>query len=124
MFGSTVRIPHNLLRLLGWLANLVLLVSQYACFLYVAWIVPKSGANPLFTVDELVYQIKAVKAAVTITHKNDFRNFARQVYMFNLESMPSMMHATTKLLINLLPLSTLALSHRSSFIKVTKTWSW
>jgi hypothetical protein len=86
--------------------------------------VPKSGANPLFTVNKLVYQIKIVKEAVTITHKNDLRNFARQVYMFNLESMPSMMHATTKLLINLLPLSTLALSHRSSFIKVTKTWSW
>ncbi|KAG1849862.1 hypothetical protein C8R48DRAFT_613814 [Suillus tomentosus] len=32
-----------------------------------------SGANPLFTVDELVYQINAVKAAVVITHPDSLK---------------------------------------------------
>ncbi|KAG1879094.1 hypothetical protein F4604DRAFT_1579408 [Suillus subluteus] len=54
--------------------NILLIYSpNHVDYLVAAWAAHRlgaavSGANPLFTVDELVYQINTVKAAVIITH--------------------------------------------------------
>ncbi|KAG2065596.1 acetyl-CoA synthetase-like protein [Suillus decipiens] len=58
--------------------DVVLIYSpNHIDYLVAAWAAHRlggavSGANPLFTVDELVYQINIVKAAVIITHPDSF----------------------------------------------------
>ncbi|KAG1784944.1 uncharacterized protein HD556DRAFT_1522138 [Suillus plorans] len=59
--------------------DVVLIYSpNHTDYLVAAWAAHRlgaavSGANPLFTVDELVYQINTVKAAVVITHPDSLK---------------------------------------------------
>ncbi|KAG0709235.1 hypothetical protein DFH29DRAFT_1074958 [Suillus ampliporus] len=58
--------------------DVVLIYSPNHTYLVATWAAHRlgaamSGANPLFTVDELVYQINSVKAAVIITHPDSLQ---------------------------------------------------
>ncbi|KAH7908838.1 hypothetical protein BJ138DRAFT_1136912 [Hygrophoropsis aurantiaca] len=62
----------------SWKYNIILIYSpNHLDYLVTVWAAHRlgaiiSGANPLYTTDEVVYQINATKAAVLITHPESF----------------------------------------------------
>lgn len=96
--------------------QVVLIYSpNHVDYLVAAWAAHRlgaavSGANPLFTVDELVYQINTVKAAVIITHPDSLNVAlasahaagvpADRVILFDVEGADTAQRATVQVLIS------------------------
>ncbi|KAG2153046.1 uncharacterized protein EDB93DRAFT_1136219 [Suillus bovinus] len=96
--------------------HVVLIYSpNHVDYLVAAWAAHRlgaavSGANPLFTVDELVYQINTVKAAVIITHPDSLDVAlasahatgvsADRVILFDIEGVDTAQRATVQVLVS------------------------
>ncbi|KAG1739568.1 hypothetical protein EDB19DRAFT_1635717 [Suillus lakei] len=96
--------------------NILLIYSpNHVDYLVAAWAAHRlgaavSGANPLFTVDELVYQINAVKAAVIITHPDSLNVtlssaraagvFVDRIILFDVEGADTAQRVTVQTLVS------------------------